>query len=77
MVALNAFAEIASAIGETATAAIYNDLATWYYDLWSKEAIDLSHTHTLLAYQSHESYSIFYNTYPALLLNLPIIPSTL
>jgi hypothetical protein len=77
MVALNAFAEMASAIGDKTTAAEYMDLATSYYSTWTKEAFNPSHTHILLAYQWNESYSILYNTYPALLLNLSVIPDSL
>jgi hypothetical protein len=52
-------------------------LASSYYTTWSREAINPSNTHTSLAYQWKESYSILYNTYPALLLNLSVIPDSL
>jgi hypothetical protein len=77
IVVLNAFAEIASAIGDNATATKYMSIATSYYTAWAKEAIDPSHTHAILAYQWNNSYSILYNTYPALLLNLSIILESL
>jgi len=77
IVGLAAMAEIARAVGDTAQAQNYSATAQEYYDRWTDFAIDPSGTHTVLAYQWRSSWGLLYNTYPARLLNLSIIPDTL
>ncbi|KAL9599405.1 MAG: hypothetical protein Q9219_003842 [cf. Caloplaca sp. 3 TL-2023] len=66
-----------SAATAAAAAANYSATASSFYTQWETHAIDPSGTHTLLSYQWRSSYSLLYNVYPALLLNLPIIPPSL
>ncbi|KAL8734315.1 MAG: hypothetical protein Q9166_001513 [cf. Caloplaca sp. 2 TL-2023] len=77
IVGIAAMSKIAEICNDPAGAANYSATATSYYEQWEQLAIDPSGTHTLLAYQWRSSYSLLYNTYPALLLNLSIIPSSL
>lgn len=55
----------------------YSETATKFYSQWEGFAIDPSEKHTMLAYQWRSSYSLLYNTYPDLLLDLNLIPSSL
>ncbi|KAL8663084.1 MAG: hypothetical protein Q9202_004121 [Teloschistes flavicans] len=77
IVGIAAMAEIASIANDEQSAANYSATAQSYYTQWEEFAIDPSGTHTLLSYQWRSSYSLLYNTYPSLLLNLSIIPDSL
>ncbi|CAN9256469.1 unnamed protein product [Alternaria alternata] len=77
IVAINCMGGIASALGDITLATRYVTLAYDYYELWAASSIDTTNTHTLLAYQLPNSYSILYNIYPALLFNLRSIPKSL
>ena len=55
----------------------YSETATKFYSQWEGFAIDPSEKHTMLAYQWRSSYSLLYNTYPDLLLDLNLIPNSL
>lgn len=77
IVGLAAMAEIASLTDHAEDAAKYSSTATSFYKQWETLAIAPEGTHTLLAYQWRSSYSLLYNIYPALLLNLSIIPDSL
>ncbi|KAL8927802.1 MAG: hypothetical protein Q9208_002218 [Pyrenodesmia sp. 3 TL-2023] len=77
IVGLAAMAEIASLTDHAEEAANYSSTATSFYQQWETFAIAPDGTHTLLSYQWRSSYSLLYNTYPALLLNLSIIPDSL
>ena len=69
--------EIALIANDPTSAANYSTTASTFYTQWETYAISPSRTHTLLSYQWRSSYSLLYNTYPALLLNLSIIPDSL
>ncbi|KAL8727437.1 MAG: hypothetical protein Q9181_005714 [Wetmoreana brouardii] len=77
IVGISAMAQIATINNDTENAANYSSTAHSYYTQWEEFAIDPSGTHTLLSYQWRSSYSLLYNTYPSLLLNLSIIPQSL
>ncbi|KAL8645777.1 MAG: hypothetical protein Q9210_006522, partial [Variospora velana] len=79
IVGIAAMAEIARicSADDPSVAASYASTAAAYYTQWETYALDPAHTHTLLAYQWRSSYSLLYNIYPALLLDLPIIPDSL
>ncbi|KAI4200341.1 MAG: hypothetical protein LQ350_003989 [Teloschistes chrysophthalmus] len=77
IVGLAAMGEIASIANDEQSAANYSATAQSFYTQWEQFAIDPSGTHTLLSYQWRSSYSLLYNTYPSLLLNLSIIPDSL
>ncbi|KAK5944296.1 hypothetical protein PMZ80_003577 [Knufia obscura] len=77
IVGLAAMAEISNAVGDTAQALNYSTTAQEYYGNWTQYAIDPSGKHTVLAYQWRSSWGLLYNTYPARLLNLSIIPDSL
>lgn len=55
----------------------YSRTATNFYDRWEDLAIDPSGKHAMLAYQWRSTYSLLYNTYPNVLLDLNIIPNSL
>ncbi|KAL8859629.1 MAG: hypothetical protein Q9178_004028 [Gyalolechia marmorata] len=77
IVGIAAMSQIALVCNDPDGAAQYSATASLYYKQWENFAIDPSGTHTLLAYQWRSSYSLLYNIYPALLLNLSVIPSSL
>ncbi|KAL8900355.1 MAG: hypothetical protein Q9207_005741 [Kuettlingeria erythrocarpa] len=77
IVGLAAMAEIASLTDHAEDAAKYSSTATSFYQQWETLAIAPEGTHTLLSYQWRSSYSLLYNIYPALLLNLSVIPDSL
>lgn len=77
IVGLAAMAEISAAVGDDFYATNYSTTATNYYTQWEEYGIDPSGTHTLLAYQWRSSWGLLYNIYPALLLNLSVIPQSL
>ncbi|KAL8691886.1 MAG: hypothetical protein Q9218_002991 [Villophora microphyllina] len=77
IVGIAAMAEIATVANDLKSAANYSATAQSFYTQWEELAIDPSGTHTLLSYQWRSSYSLLYNTYPSLLLNLSIIPNSL
>ncbi|KAL8967794.1 MAG: hypothetical protein Q9197_005226, partial [Variospora fuerteventurae] len=62
---------------DPSVAASYASTAAAYYTQWETYALDPARTHTLLAYQWRSTYSLLYNIYPALLLDLPVIPASL
>ena len=55
----------------------YSTTATNFYTEWEELAIDPSEKHTILAYQWRSTYSLLYNTYPDVLLDLNLIPNAL
>ena len=55
----------------------YSKTAADLYGQWEGLAIDPEEKHTILAYQWRSSYSLLYNTYPDLLLDLNLIPDSL
>ncbi|KAL9009860.1 MAG: hypothetical protein Q9173_005150 [Seirophora scorigena] len=77
IVGIAAMSEIALLCSDPAASASYAATAASYYSQWETFALDPARTHTLLSYQWRSSYSLLYNVYPALLLNLPIIPDSL
>ncbi|KAL8942802.1 MAG: hypothetical protein Q9211_001231 [Gyalolechia sp. 1 TL-2023] len=77
IVGIAAMSEIARIVDDPASAANYSSTASSFYAQWESYAIDPAGTHTLLAYQWRSSYSLLYNIYPALLLNLAVIPPAL
>ncbi|KAL8802020.1 MAG: hypothetical protein Q9182_004097 [Xanthomendoza sp. 2 TL-2023] len=77
IVGIAAMSQIALVCNDPDGAANYSATASSFYEQWEELAMDPSGTHTLLAYQWRSSYSLLYNTYPALLLNLSVIPSAL
>ncbi|KAL8988168.1 MAG: hypothetical protein Q9177_002713, partial [Variospora cf. flavescens] len=79
IVGIAAMAEIARicSADDPSVAASYASTAAAYYTQWETYALDPARTHTLLAYQWRSSYSLLYNIYPALLLDLPVIPASL
>ncbi|KAL8709429.1 MAG: hypothetical protein Q9220_005812 [cf. Caloplaca sp. 1 TL-2023] len=79
IVGIAAMAEIARLNNDSVSADNYTATAQSYYTAWEHLAIAPSSgpPHTLLSYQWRSSYSLLYNTYPALLLNLSIIPNSL
>lgn len=77
IVGIAAMAEIARIVDDPSSAENYSSTASSFYTQWESYAIDPSGTHTLLSYQWRSSYSLLYNIYPALLLNLSIIPDSL
>ncbi|KAL8816101.1 MAG: hypothetical protein Q9223_004841 [Gallowayella weberi] len=77
IVGIAAMSQIALVCDDPEGAANYSATASSFYEQWEELAMDPSGTHTLLAYQWRSSYSLLYNIYPALLLNLSVIPSSL
>ncbi|KAL8718809.1 MAG: hypothetical protein Q9225_004093, partial [Loekoesia sp. 1 TL-2023] len=77
IVGIAAMSEIATIVNDPASAQNYSSTASSFFSQWENYAIDPSGTHTLLSYQWRSSYSLLYNIYPALLLNLSIIPDSL
>ncbi|KAL9048432.1 MAG: hypothetical protein Q9206_006037 [Seirophora lacunosa] len=77
IVGIAAMSEIALLCSDPAASASYAATAASYYAQWETFALDPARTHTLLSYQWRSSYSLLYNVYPALLLDLPIIPDSL
>ncbi|KAL8779797.1 MAG: hypothetical protein Q9213_006782, partial [Squamulea squamosa] len=77
IVGLSAISQIALLCDDPSAAANYSATASAYYTQWESLAIDPSGTHTTLAYHWRSSYSLLYNIYPALLLNLSVIPPSL
>jgi hypothetical protein len=77
IVGLTAMSFISEALGDLSAAANYSATAASYYAQWEQFAIDLSGTHTMLAYQSRGSFGLLYNTYPDKLLNLGIVHKSL
>lgn len=77
IVGLAAMAEISQLLNDTECADYYGQLAKTYYTTWATLAIDPTNTHTLLSYQWRSSWGLLYNIYPALLLNLSVIPHEL
>lgn len=77
IVGLKAMSFISEALGDLSAAANYSATAASYYAQWEQFAIDLSGTHTMLAYQSRGSFGLLYNTYPDKLLNLGIVHKSL
>ena len=55
----------------------YSKTAADFYAQWEGLAIDPEEKHTMLAYQWRSTYSLLYNTYPDLLLDLNLIPDSL
>ena len=55
----------------------YSSTASNFYTQWEGFAIDPSEKHTILSYQWRSTYSLLYNTYPDLLLDLNLIPASL
>ena len=55
----------------------YSKTAITFYAEWEDYAIDPSGTHTILAYQWRSTYSLLYNIYPDMLLDLNLIPNSL
>ena len=55
----------------------YSKTAADFYSQWEGLAIDPEEKHTILSYQWRSSYSLLYNTYPDLLLDLNLIPDSL
>ncbi|KAF6224395.1 hypothetical protein HO133_010972 [Letharia lupina] len=55
----------------------YSTTARSFYSQWEGFAIDPSEKHTMLAYQWRSTYSLLYNTYPDVLLDLNLIPNSL
>ena len=55
----------------------YSRTATNFYGQWEGFAIDPSGKHAMLAYQWRSTYSLLYNTYPDVLLDLNLIPNSL
>jgi hypothetical protein len=66
--------EIASVINKEDDATLYRTTSTSYFATWKTLAVDPFNTHVLLAYQYRTSWTTLYNIYPALLLNLTVIP---
>ncbi|KAL8940220.1 MAG: hypothetical protein Q9216_002929 [Gyalolechia sp. 2 TL-2023] len=77
IVGIAAMSEIARIVDDPVSAENYSSTASSFYTQWESYAIDPSGNHTLLSYQWRSSYSLLYNIYPALLLNLSIIPDSL
>ncbi|KAL8842910.1 MAG: hypothetical protein Q9170_000314 [Blastenia crenularia] len=77
IVGIAAMSSIAALVNDPASASNYSTAADSFYSQWTSYAINPEGTHTLLSYQWRSSYSLLYNIYPALLLNLSIIPSSL
>ncbi|KAI4153197.1 MAG: hypothetical protein L6R39_001628 [Caloplaca ligustica] len=77
IVGIAAMAEIALLCNDPASAANYSSTTSAFYSQWETFAIAPDGTHTLLSYQWRSSYSLLYNIYPALLLNLSVIPASL
>ncbi|KAI4798662.1 DUF1793-domain-containing protein, partial [Aureobasidium sp. EXF-8845] len=69
--------DLKQSLGDLSAAANYSATAASYYAQWEQFAIDLSGTHTMLAYQSRGSFGLLYNTYPDKLLNLGIVHKSL
>ncbi|KAL2042382.1 hypothetical protein N7G274_004872 [Stereocaulon virgatum] len=55
----------------------YSSTASDFYTQWEGFAIDPSEKHTILSYQWRSTYSLLYNTYPDLLLDLKLLPAAL
>lgn len=55
----------------------YSSTASTFYTQWEQYAIDPSGRHTMLSYQWRSTYSLLYNTYPDVLLDLDLIPKSL
>ena len=70
-------AQIATLVGDTASAANYTTTAATYYQQWTFYAIDPSKRHTVLAYQFRSSWGLLYNTYLDKLLRLGIVDQSL
>ena len=64
-------------VNDSINAQNFSSTATSYYTQWEGFAIDPSGTHTLLSYQWRSTYSLLYNTYPDILLDLNLIPQSL
>ncbi|KAL8999404.1 MAG: hypothetical protein Q9169_001718 [Polycauliona sp. 2 TL-2023] len=77
IVGLAAMAQIALVNNDSLASQDYSLTAQQYYAQWEELAIDPEGKHTMLAYNWRSSYNLLYNIYPALLLNLSIIPSSL
>ena len=77
IVGLAAMAEISTIANDPTSAVNYSSTAQSFYSQWEEFAIDPSGTHTLLSYQWRSSWSLLYNTYPSLLLNLSIVSQSL
>ena len=55
----------------------YSSTASEFYTQWEGFTIDPSEKHTILSYQWRSTYSLLYNIYPDLLLDLNLIPASL
>ncbi|KAL8775587.1 MAG: hypothetical protein Q9209_000083 [Squamulea sp. 1 TL-2023] len=77
IVGISAMSQIALLCDDPSAAENYSTTASAYYQQWESLAIDPTGTHTTLAYHWRSSYSLLYNIYPALLLNLSVIPPSL
>jgi len=67
---------IAAALNQTNDKTSYHDIARTHFSIWRALAFDPTNTHTKLTYNSSAiSHNILYNIFPALLLDLDVIPA--
>ncbi|KAI8932173.1 hypothetical protein NX059_011055 [Plenodomus lindquistii] len=74
IIAIEAMSHIADIINQTDDASSYATTATSYFATWRSLAIDPLNTHVLLTYQYRTSWCTLHNIYPALLLDLSVVP---
>lgn len=70
-------ASVANLANDATSSQNYSTTASAFYSQWEEYAIDPSGRHTMLSYQWRSTYSLLYNTYPDILLDLNLIPQTL
>ena len=77
IVGISAMSHVSSLVNDPTNSENYSSTASSYYSQWENFAIDPSGKHTMLSYQWRSTYSLLYNTYPDVLLDLNLIPQSL
>ncbi|KAM0797935.1 hypothetical protein BDR22DRAFT_891711 [Usnea florida] len=77
IIGIRAMSFISTLANDASGSKNYSTTATNFYAEWEELAIDPSEKHTILAYQWRSTYSLLYNTYPDVLLDLNLVPKAL
>lgn len=77
IIGIRAMSEIARITGDENTASKMASVAQDYISKWMKLAVSSDSTHTKLAYQLNDSWSMLYNLFADRLLNLKLVPKSI
>ena len=77
IIGISAMSHVSSLANDPSNSQNYSTTASNLYKQWESFAIDPSGKHTMLSYQWRSTYSLLYNTYPDVLLDLNLIPQSL